>query len=384
MDSPLPLVHVSCSLHLVPKAVTWQRNISHAVRPPAYSSSYWAASTLCSGAGAATALVAVSRILRRRSQRMRCDVATANLARGGRAASEEVRRQLLEAEICGNVEELSTSSSTFTLSTDKGECFVKFGTGGSSASRQILEYEAEGLRRLGAASGGLLKVPEPWLVGELGPGRAFIVQEKLELGGRASQSDLGRGLAAIHAAPAPPDWPQFGFPVEGCCGACPQKNNSEGKTMSWVEFWCDYRLGDQLRMLKRNAGGDSAIQTLGAELLSKVPEFFKDLDPDSIKPSLLHGDLWSGNISALRDGTPVIIDPACYYGHYEADHGMNMMFGGGSAFHNASYESQFPRTPGYRERLMLYELHHHLNHYNIFGSGYRGGCVDLMQRVLRT
>eukprot|EP00931_Biecheleriopsis_adriatica_P066604 TRINITY_DN40923_c0_g1_i1.p1 TRINITY_DN40923_c0_g1~~TRINITY_DN40923_c0_g1_i1.p1 ORF type:complete len:390 (+),score=76.94 TRINITY_DN40923_c0_g1_i1:48-1172(+) len=328
------------------------------------------------GLGAAL-LGGIAGSMRRRSAARRS-------ARGGTSAAEEVRRQLLEADICGDVEQARGGSSTFTLRTDRGECFVKCGTGGSGASREILEYEAEGLRRLGAAAGDLLKVPEPWLVGELSPGRAFIVQEKLDLGGSSSRDDLGRGLAALHAAEPPADWQQFGFPVEGCCGACPQKNNSEGRSMTWMEFWRDYRLGDQLRMLEKNSRGDTDIQSLGAELLQKLPELFADLGPEGVKPSLLHGDLWSGNVSALRDGTPVIIDPACYYGHYEADHGINIMFGGGFAFRNAGYESRFPRAPGYEKRMLLYELHHHMNHYNIFGGGYRGGCVEIMRRLLQS
>ena len=69
-------------------------------------------------------------------------------------------------------------------------------------------------------------------------------------------------------------------------------------------------------------------------------------------------------------------------GHYEADHGINYMFGGGEAFRNKGYRAALPPEPGHERRALLYELHHHLNHYNIFGSGYRSGCLSLMQRIL--
>ena len=107
------------------------------------------------------------------------------------------------------------------------------------------------------------------------------------------------------------------------------------------------------------------------------------IDVDAIRPSLLHGDLWSGNYSADADGNPSIFDPACYYGHHEADLGITRMFGGfGPDFYDA-YHEVIPKADGFAKRAMLYELHHHLNHYNIFGSSYRGGALSLMNRLLR-
>ncbi|CAK0796468.1 unnamed protein product [Prorocentrum cordatum] len=314
-------------------------------------------------------------------------------ARRALSVEMEVRQQLLDAEapgeasvaVCGDVgaEPSPSGRGAFLLDTDRGKCFVKCGTGGSSAPRETLEYEAEGLRRLRAATEAM-RVPEPWMVGELGPGRAFIAQELLDLRGKPDADALGRGLAQLHAAPPPEDWRSFGFPMDGCCGACPQLNNEAGRDMDWVEFWREYRLGDQLRMLRERNPADTEVQELGAELMEMLPELFEPIGGGAkVQPSLLHGDLWSGNIAALKDGMPVIIDPACYYGHYEADHGINYMFGGGSAFNNRGYQREFEQAPGYPRRAVLYELHHHMNHYNIFGSGYRGSTIGKMRALLR-
>ena len=140
--------------------------------------------------------------------------------------------------------------------------------------------------------------------------------------------------------------------------------------MSWVEFWREYRLGDQLAMLKAKHPGDTMIQHRGAELMKRLDELFVMLRVEDIRPSVLHGacltatvplresrrvrsegnkdcnellkrdfsvfpvaagDLWSGNISSDAQGVPVIYDPACYYGHAEADFGIARMFGGFSS-----------------------------------------------------
>ena len=77
---------------------------------------------------------------------------------------------------------------------------------------------------------------------------------------------------------APPDHPTFGFPVDGCCGACPQRNNVSQEPLNWVEFWAKYRLGDQLAMLEENEPHDTEIQEQGARLLEKLPKFFSMID----------------------------------------------------------------------------------------------------------
>jgi len=197
--------------------------------------------------------------------------------------------------------------------------------------------------------------------------------------GSHSQTKFGEGLAEMHLAE--PEHKFFGFPVDGCCGACPQLNNSSCQTMSWVEFWKQYRLGSQLQMLKENHPEDHKIQEKGAELMAAFEGIcFSDLV--EIKPSLLHGDLWSGNFGFDKEGNPVIFDPSPYYGHNEADLGIARMFGGFNSSFWEGYHRKIPKTQNYEKRAMLYELHHHLNHYNIFGSGYRSGALSLMQRIL--
>ena len=96
---------------------------------------------------------------------------------------------------------------------------------------------------------------------------------------------------------------------------------------------------------------------------------------------MLHGDLWGGNWNC-SDGMPVIFDPAVYYGDRETDLAMTRLFGGfGAAFYSA-YESSWPFEDGHEERQHLYQLYHVLNHLNLFGSGYLGQAIRLMEKLL--
>jgi fructosamine-3-kinase len=100
-------------------------------------------------------------------------------------------------------------------------------------------------------------------------------------------------------------------------------------------------------------------------------------------PALLHGDLWGGNYLCDQAGEPVLIDPAVYYGHREADLGMTRLFGGFSREFYRAYDQEFPLKPGVEQREPLYLLYHVFNHLNLFGSGYYGQAVDLIKGLIR-
>ena len=106
-------------------------------------------------------------------------------------------------------------------------------------------------------------------------------------------------------------------------------------------------------------------------MLDNLPHLFAGHVPAA---SLLHGDLWSGNVAFLENGQPVVFDPAVYYGDREADIAMSELFGGfPNAFYSA-YEAQWPLDKGYASRKHMYNLYHLLNHLNLFGAGYLAQC----------
>ncbi|CAH9145824.1 unnamed protein product [Cuscuta epithymum] len=154
----------------------------------------------------------------------------------------------------------------------------------------------------------------------------------------------------------------------------PQINNW---TQDWIDFYAEHRLVYQLR-LAREHYADSTIYQKGQKLARNLRLLFQNV---VIEPCLLHGDLWSGNIAYDKNGEPVILDPACYYGHNEAEFGMSWCAGFGAAFYNAYFEVMH-KQPGFEERKDLYMLYHYLNHYNMFGSGYRSSAMSIIDDYL--
>ena len=145
-----------------------------------------------------------------------------------------------------------------------------------------------------------------------------------------------------------------------------------------MDFWRDHRLGFQLTLAAQNGYGGE-LQSLGEKLLLEMPRLFTGRE---IKPSMLHGDLWGGNVAGLKDGSPVIFDPAFYYGDREADLAMTYVFGGFSPDFYASYQNAFPLDEGFAVRKTFYNIYHIINHLNLFGGGYHAQAIHMMEQVL--
>lgn len=232
----------------------------------------------------------------------------------------------------------------------------------------MFEAEAEALREM--ASSNSVRVPRPVCYGEHG-NQCFVVMEYLELGGRADMALLGQQLADMHRVTQN----QFGWSIDNTIGVTPQPNT---RNENWITFWREQRLGFQLDLAARKGYGGE-LQRLGERLLADFPVLFKNYTP---KASMLHGDLWSGNYGGLPGGEPVIFDPAFYYGDREADLAMTTLFGSfGSNFY-AAYNEAWPLDADYESRRTFYNLYHIINHANMFGGGYHGQAISMIQRVL--
>ncbi len=234
----------------------------------------------------------------------------------------------------------------------------------------MFEAEAQGLREM--ADTGTVRVPEPIAWGTSGV-QAYLAMEYLPTGPETSvaMERFGRELARMHRHTQP----RFGWHRDNTIGSTPQVNTPSA---DWSAFWRAQRLGFQLELAARN-GYRGSLQRKGEALLDSFPGLFRGHSP---APSLLHGDLWSGNCAVGADGAPLIFDPAVYYGDREADLAMTELFGGFSAAFYAAYREEWPLDAGYELRKVLYNLYHVLNHLNLFGGGYRSQAERMMDRLL--
>jgi len=230
--------------------------------------------------------------------------------------------------------------------------------------------EAEGLAEI--ARSHTVRVPQPVCHGANAKA-SWLVLEHLELrpGDDRSMAQLGRNLARMHRVTAA----RYGWRRDNTIGATPQVNTRSG---DWIAFWRERRLGYQLK-LAGSRGHSGRLVADGERLLAALPSFFHGHTPP---PSLLHGDLWSGNAALEAGGDPVIYDPAVYYGDREADLAMTELFGGFPASFYEAYGAEYPLDAGYETRKHLYNLYHVLNHLNLFGGGYVARAERIIEQLL--
>jgi protein-ribulosamine 3-kinase len=258
-------------------------------------------------------------------------------------------------------------NSAYRLQGHNKSYFVKLSRADLAA---MFEAEYAGLRAI--AQTQTVHVPAPVVCGKTA-GHSFLVLEYIELGRSTQASDrlLGRQLALLHQQKQP----YFGWHRDNTIGSTLQFNKP---SHDWLTFWRDQRLGFQLKLAADNGYGGS-LQTNGERLCSDMAALFANYLP---QPSLLHGDLWAGNASVDKRGSPVIFDPACYYGDREADLAMTELFGGFSRDFYAAYQADWPLDHGFGIRKTFYNLYHILNHLNLFGGSYLRQAESMMNMLL--
>lgn len=174
---------------------------------------------------------------------------------------------------------------------------------------------------------------------------------------------------------------EFGFDVPTSCGSIPQSN---AWSNNWVTFYARQRLDHTIRLIQSDHG-DRELNEQWSHLQNKVDKFFSDFEhratrEGEIVPALLHGDLWSGNVAQLSDESiGVCYDPASFFGHSEYEFGIVRMFGGFSSQFEPGYFEVLPKKKLFEKRNKLYQLFHHLNHWNHFGSGYRSSSLSIIK-----
>jgi fructosamine-3-kinase len=260
-----------------------------------------------------------------------------------------------------------------------GPVFVKHN---GSAPPGFFPAEARGLAALREAAAGALHVPRVLAVFDaVAEGAAgepsWLALEWVEPGPRRDEGfgeRLGRGVAALHAR-RDGGW---GAGEDNFIGELPQENGPVG---SWAAFWRARRLEPQLRWA-RDAGRMPGRAGDWDALFARLDDALAPAEEDG--PSLLHGDLWSGNVLRGPGGEPVLVDPAAYRGHREVDLAMAELFGGFDGRFHAAYREARPLLPGYAEtRRPIYQLFYLLVHVNVFGGGYVERTAEVLREALR-
>jgi fructosamine-3-kinase len=242
---------------------------------------------------------------------------------------------------------------TYKIITSTGSFFCKV----NSASKfpHLFTKEKNGLALIGKQN--LIKVPGVIDIGCYGD-QQVLVLEWIEEGARNQEfwKTFGQQLAALHQITNE----EFGWQEDNFMGSVPQSNKPH---TSWTSFFIEERIQPMVKLCS------GRLTTKHLEQLKvfyqRVPSIFNEQ-----KPTLVHGDLWSGNFMCNNENQPVLIDPGVYFGHPSVDLAMSTLFGGFDKSFYQAYHYHSPFPPNYKEQWQAFNLYPLLIHLYLFGRSY--------------
>jgi len=250
------------------------------------------------------------------------------------------------------------------LNTTKGDFFIKWNS--KTQFEQMFEKEQWGIESLQKTSS--LPVPKVIATG-VAEEWQYLILEFIEPGTRSGLfwKKLGEQLAQLHRLTDA----QFGLAYDNYIGSLVQHNAIHS---SWPSFFEHQRLRPLIKTLELERRIDKTLLHSFDKLYPRLSEIF----PDE-QPALLHGDLWSGNVICNNKGMAVVIDPAIYYGHREAELAFTKLFGGFESAFYESYAHHFPLEQGSQQRMGIYNLYPLLVHTILFGDSY----LEQVKRIIK-
>lgn len=283
---------------------------------------------------------------------------------------EEIEKRLSEKSskqvFINNIKPVSGGciNETLKLETDYADFFLKINS--SKKFPGMFEAEARGLKLLAAAK--TINIPAVIDRGEHNE-VSFLLLEWIETGKRINNffEDFAHKLASLHKHTNH----YFGLDHDNYIGSLPQSNK---QYENGIDFFIEQRLQKQIELAKNKNIIDDSILKQFNHLFKKLPEII----PDE-KPSLVHGDLWSGNYLTNKNGEATIVDPAVYYGFREADIAMTKLFGGFDASFYQAYNEEFPFQKNRQQRFDVFNLYPLMVHVNLFGGGYLSQVKSILK-----
>lgn len=253
---------------------------------------------------------------------------------------------------------------SFLIEGDNQRYFVKIN---QKSFFENFEAEAYSLRLIRQSEH--IAAPEVILVGQTKE-NAYLVMEYLAFQEptEASWLAFGEQLAFMHKTTT---HGQFGWSHDNVIGSTPQPNRWSS---NWRQFFAEQRIGWQLQLLS-----EKSIRLGDIDYISQVCH--DQLTHHQVKPCLIHGDLWQGNVGFIKK-TPFIFDPASYYGDREADLAMTELFGRFPTAFYQGYNNVYPLPERYEIRKHIYNFYHVLNHATLFGGIYIDQAKACLQRIL--
>lgn len=252
----------------------------------------------------------------------------------------------------------------FCLHTANGKYFLKVNQAGLYPDMFL--KEAAGLNALTKTKTvAIPTIIKTGIAGDL----QYLLLEWIEKGSPDKKfwENFGHQLATLHQQPQ--DY--FGWVTDNYIGRLKQINKRHG---TWDEFYTECRIMPLVEILFNKGLFTRADIHAAGHFCNQLDALFP-----VEHPSLLHGDLWSGNYSVTPSGQPIIFDPAVYFGHREMDLGMTQLFGGFDPRFYAAYQEVYPLEHGWEKRLKLTEAWPLLVHAVLFGGFYVGRAREVLR-----
>lgn len=229
---------------------------------------------------------------------------------------------------------------------------------------EMFEKEKLGLKLLSNSS---FVIPKVLSVGQKNQ-KAYIIIEYIAKRKPLNWELFGRNLAFLHNI----NKDTFGLNHDNYIGSLKQINKSKD---SWIDFYVENRI----LYLIEIAIDKGLMEYKSANKIESLSKKIESIVPKK-KPSLLHGDLWSGNLISDLEGNPTLIDPAVYFGHSDIDWAMLHLFGNPPNHAIDSYNEIIPIDYNWKDSLEIHQLYPLLVHLILFGRGYYESVMKIIKK----
>jgi Fructosamine-3-kinase len=251
----------------------------------------------------------------------------------------------------------------FKVMTTQGKYFLKVQP---NNDQSFFEHEVEGLNLINTTA----TAPKAIKSGTF-QNNGYLVLDYLEFG-TGLQFELGKLVAKIHQKHAP----KFGLDHDVLNAKNPKINTWQD---NWGKFFIDQRIKVLVNEVKKKVYWNEYREQLMNQFETKILNYYQS---NPVKPSLLHGDLWNGNVGFLSNHQPILFDPDVFYGNREMDLAMTMLFGGFNEEFYKGYDEVYPLETGWQNRIPWYQTYYLLAHLNLFGETYGSSLESALQQSI--